>query len=179
MAKTLKAPVVTRREAMGAGAAYFAVLSQNANAMTDTEQTNVKRAGYSKDSEAAGMLEIPGIHEGKGTGRIKVFGFEGAPAPANFIIYDLPPGASEGVHVHYLDNRNNEGSFDEYYYIVSGSGQMEIDGQIVAVSEGDHVHTPLDVAHGIENTHATENLKVFLTFIKRGSEPRPMRSGSA
>jgi hypothetical protein len=39
------------------------------------------------------------------------------------------------------------------------------------VAKGEHVHTPLDVAHGIENTHPTENLRVFLTFIKRGNEP--------
>jgi mannose-6-phosphate isomerase-like protein (cupin superfamily) len=47
---------------------------------------------------------------------------------------------------------------------------MEIDGKIVAVAKGDHVHTPLEVAHGVENTHPTENLRVFLTFIKRGNE---------
>jgi quercetin dioxygenase-like cupin family protein len=70
-------------------------------------------------------------------------------------------------------DRNKQGSFDEYYYIISGQGQMEIDGQVVAVAKGDHVHTPLEVAHGVEDTHPTENLRVFLTFIKRGSEPSP------
>lgn len=121
------------------------------------------------------MREYPGIHAGKGMGKVKFFPFGGAPAPANFIIYELPPGSSEGVHVHFLDNRNAEGSFDEYYYIVSGKGQMEIDGEIVEVVQGDHVHTPLGVAHGIENTHPTENLRVFLTFIKRGNEASPKR----
>ena len=124
------------------------------------------------------MVEITGIHNGKGKGRARLFRFEGASAPAYFLIYDLPPGASEGVHVHFLDDRNKEGSFDEYYYVISGQGQMEIDGEIVAVAKGDHVHTPLEVAHGVENTHPTENLRVFLTFIKRGNEPAQM-GGSA
>ena len=62
--------------------------------------------------------------------KAKWFRFDGAAAPANFMIYDLPPGTSEGVHTHFLDDRNKEGSFDEYYYIISGTGQMEIDGEI-------------------------------------------------
>ena len=115
------------------------------------------------------MVEITGIHHGKGKGKARLFRFDDAPAPANFLIYELPPGASEGVHVHYLDDRNQLGSFDEYYYIISGQGQMEIDGEVVPVQKGDHVHTPLEVAHGVENTHPTENLRVFLTFIQRGT----------
>jgi quercetin dioxygenase-like cupin family protein len=46
---------------------------------------------------------------------------------------------------------------------------MRIDGKDVPVAAGDHVHTPLDVAHGIGNTHREEHLKVFLTFITRTS----------
>ncbi len=44
---------------------------------------------------------------------------------------------------------------------------MEIDGEIVPVMSGDHVHTPLGVAHGIRNTQTDQNLRVFLTFITR------------
>ena len=169
---------ISRRSAFAAAGACFAMLSQKALAAADTKTTTPNpKSTFTKDSEANGMIEVAGIHEGKGKGKIKFFRFDGAPAPAHFIIYDLPPGASEGVHVHFLDNRNNEGSFDEYYYIVSGQGQMEIDGQVVPVAKGDHVHTPLEVAHGVENTHPTENLRVFLTFIRRGNEPSRMMSG--
>ena len=160
MSESLK---IGRRTVVTAAGACFAMLSQKALAAEQTPKTS-----YAKDSEANGMVEITGIHAGKGKGKIKFFRFDGTPAPAHFIIYDLPPGASEGVHVHFLDDRNKEGSFDEYYYIVSGRGQMEIDDEIVAVAQGDHIHTPLEVAHGIENTHPTDNLRVFLTFIKRG-----------
>ncbi|MGC4252610.1 MAG: cupin domain-containing protein [Sphingobium sp.] len=168
------------RHAVVAGAGVcFALLSQKVMAATGRKAAMVARslgkATFAKDSEATGMLEYAGIHDGKGSAKVKFFAFGGAPNPAHFIIYDLPPGASEGVHVHFLDNRNEEGSFDEYYYIVSGQGQMEIDGVNVPVAAGDHVHTPLEVAHGIENTHATDNLRVFLTFIRRGTEKPAMR----
>jgi oxalate decarboxylase/phosphoglucose isomerase-like protein (cupin superfamily) len=173
-------PQISRRSAFAAAGLCFAMLSQKARAAMGTNSAGTAspaaapKTTFTKDSEAQGMVEIAGIHQGKGKGRIKLFRFDGAPAPAHFIIYDLPPGASEGVHVHFLDDRNKEGSFDEYYYIISGQGQMEIDGRIVPVAKGDHVHTPLEVAHGVENTHPTEDLRVFLTFIKRGDEPPMM-----
>jgi mannose-6-phosphate isomerase-like protein (cupin superfamily) len=168
---------LSRRSAFAAAGACFAMLNQRALAAARTQSAGAARpkATFTKDAEADGMIEITGIHQGKGKGKAKFFRFDGAPAPAHFMVYDLPPGASEGVHVHFLDNRNQEGSFDEYYYIISGQGQMEIDGRNVAVAKGDHVHTPLEVAHGVENTHPTENLRVFLTFIRRGNELPPMR----
>jgi oxalate decarboxylase/phosphoglucose isomerase-like protein (cupin superfamily) len=171
---------ISRRDAFAAAGVCFAMLSQKALSATAALPSGATpKATFTKDSEANGMVEVTGIHEGKGKGKIKFFRFDGAPAPAHFIIYDLPPGASEGVHVHFLDNRNEEGSFDEYYYFISGQGQMEIDGEAVAVAKGDHIHTPLEVAHGVENTHPTENLRVFLTFIRRGTETPRMRSSAA
>jgi mannose-6-phosphate isomerase-like protein (cupin superfamily) len=128
--------------------------------------TWIRKAAFVKESERQGMRSFEKIHDGNGNIGMKLFRFDGAPAPANFLIYDMPPGSSEGVHVHRL-NDDRLGSFDEYYYIISGSGQMEIDGQIVEVAPGDHVFTPLDVHHGIQNTSRTDNLKVFLTYIKR------------
>lgn len=165
---------LNRRAALAAAGTCFAMLSQKAFATTDGVRP---KPAYAKDSEAQGMVEVKGIHAGKGKGGVKMFPFAGAPKPAHFLIYDLSPGGSEGTHVHFLDNRNGEGAFDEYYYIVSGQGQMEIDGQIVPVEAGDHVHTPLEVAHGIENTHPTENLRVFLTFIQRGDPQAAMGTG--
>lgn len=158
---------LSRRDALAAAGTCFAMLSQKAPAATE-HAARRSRPTFAKDSEAQGMIEVRGIHAGKGKGGVKMFPFAGAPKPAHFLIYDLSPGGSEGTHVHFLDNRNGEGAFDEYYYIISGRGQMEIDGQIVPVAAGDHVHTPLEVPHGIENTHPTEHLRVFLTFIKRG-----------
>lgn len=163
---------LSRRDALCGAGACFAMLSQRVLAMETTAPAG--KATHTKDCEIDGQHEVTGIHEGKGKGWIKWFRFANEPWPAHFMIYDLEPGASEGVHVHYLDDRNNEGAFDEYYYIISGSGQMEIDGKIVLVKAGDHIHTPLEVAHGVENTHSTERMRVFLTFIARAGKPYPL-----
>jgi quercetin dioxygenase-like cupin family protein len=160
---------ISRRDTLLFGASACAtVLAGSAKGLPAASDAGLPgESTYTKDSELGAMRPYEAIHGGKGTVRIKRFPFNGNASPANFIIYDIPPGASEGVHTHHLDDRNKEGPFDEYYYIVSGRGHMEIDGQRVPVSAGDHIHTPLDVAHGIENTDAKENLKVFLTFIRR------------
>lgn len=120
---------------------------------------------YYFDHDRADLRWIS-IHEGKGLSGFKYYRFDGAALPASFVTYDLPPGASEGVHTHLLDDPV-EGSFDEFYYIVSGSGQMEIGDEIVPVTAGDHVFTPIGTPHGIENTAKNQNLKVFLTFVFR------------
>ncbi|WP_313801829.1 cupin domain-containing protein [Sphingobium sp.] len=157
---------LSRRQIMAGGAAAcFAMRSlEEADASTSMMASP---ATYAVESEATGRSVVKEMHGGKASVEIRRYPFGNAPEPARFITYTLPPGASEGVHVHFLDDHNGEGAFDEYYFIISGSGQMEIDGQIVPVREGDHIHTPLTVAHGIENTHPTQLLKVFLTFINR------------
>jgi mannose-6-phosphate isomerase-like protein (cupin superfamily) len=156
--------LITRRDTLLLGATVCsAAIAKPTSAATSGSANQT----FAKDTEVGSMRRFEAIHAGKGSVNIKRFGFDGLSARANFIIYDIPPGASEGVHVHHLDNRNNEGPFDEYYYIVSGQGQMRIGDVIVPVAAGDNVHTPLDVPHGIENTHAEEHLKVRLTFITR------------
>ncbi len=165
-----------RREALAAAGGCLALLYQRSLAAA-TQVGAGAAAGtgkrYAKDALSSGLVEVAALHQGRGRVAIKLFRFDGATWPAHFMVYELPPGASEGVHAHYLDNRNQQGSFDEYYYILGGQGRMVIDGEPVEVVAGDHVHTPLEVAHGIENTHASEPLRVFLTFIQRGSEPAP------
>jgi mannose-6-phosphate isomerase-like protein (cupin superfamily) len=108
-----------------------------------------------------------GVYEGKGAIHVKFFfRKEGAPEPARILIYTIPPGASEGVHIHQPGD-TKVGSFDEFYYIISGSGEMEIEGETVPVTAGDHVFIPNGVAHGIENTSATADLKVYLLAVMR------------
>lgn len=164
-----------RRQMMAVAAASclvpFGALAARTGPVAPPINPDKAKPTFSKDSLHSGMKDYIAIHGGKGKGGVKFFPFDGEPAPTNFLIYDLEPGASEGVHVHYLDNSNAEGAFDEYYFIISGEGQMEIDGEIVRVVEGDHIHTPLAVSHGIENTHPQKHLRVFLTYIDRAHKP--------
>jgi len=121
--------------------------------------------GFSKQSDRDGMRHGP-LYGGKGEVGMRHFPFDGAPFPAHFVVYDIPPQAGEGVHVHGPQDPAT-GFYDEYYYIVSGHGRMEIDGQVVEVGEGDFIHAPLGVRHGIENLSPAGHLKVFLTYIRR------------
>jgi mannose-6-phosphate isomerase-like protein (cupin superfamily) len=134
-------------------------------ASADAPSAATPSQDYSLESSETDALSYPGVHHGKGTIRLRRFGFDNAPKPAGLVIFDIPPGASEGVHVHGIGLET--GPYDEYYYIVSGSGQMEIEGKIVPVKAGDYVHAPMGVHHGIENTHPAANLRVHITYITR------------
>jgi oxalate decarboxylase/phosphoglucose isomerase-like protein (cupin superfamily) len=121
---------------------------------------------YAKISEAEVAETGARVYGGDGTISRRYFRFDGAPAPANFVIYDMPPGSSEGAHIHTLGD-TIQGAFDEYYYVISGAGEMEIEDEIIPIRTGDHVHTPLGVRHGVRNTLTDETLRIFLTFISR------------
>ena len=153
----------TRRKILtqaGAAMVGTAMAFRNAHGM------NPAGSGYLIDNDLNEPIPYPNVHEGKGEIAVKFFRFEGGAEPALQLTYDIPPGASEGVHTHNLGDEEM-GSFDEFYYIVSGTGQMEIDGEIVPVKPGDNVFTPNGVAHGIENTASEGNLKVFLIALRR------------
>jgi mannose-6-phosphate isomerase-like protein (cupin superfamily) len=114
------------------------------------------------------------MHGGKGTIDVRfLFEQERAPQPALFLQYDIPPGASEGVHTHQVGHPN--GPWDEFYYIVAGSGRMSVGPRQIQVRAGDAVHTPLGTPHGIENTSASEQLRVFLVAIASGSDASVLR----
>jgi quercetin dioxygenase-like cupin family protein len=154
--------LLSRRQAIGLGAITIGAFASPAILAQASTLT------FSKESEGDLARPYPNVHGGNGTIILRHFRFDAKPAPANFVIYDIPPGASEGVHPHHLGD-TVLGPFDEYYYIIEGQGEMPIDGKLISVRAGDHVHTPLGVSHGITNTKAKENLKVFLTFITRES----------
>jgi mannose-6-phosphate isomerase-like protein (cupin superfamily) len=137
-----------------------------------TEVHGLDRAGkhqytFRYDREDAGVIHYKGVHNGNGAIDIKFFFQEDRAAnPALLIMYDIPPGASEGVHTHNFGDKK-AGSFDEFYYILSGSGQMQIAGESVWVRAGDHLFTPNGVPHGIENIGQKENLRVYLVAVVR------------
>jgi uncharacterized RmlC-like cupin family protein len=122
---------------------------------------------FLKDSDQANVLRRDRVYDGKGSINVKYFfREEGFPNPARILIYTIPPAASEGIHVHAPGDAKF-GSFDEFYYVISGSGEMEIEGEKVPVAAGDHIFAPNGVAHGIENTSAEGDLKVYLLAVMR------------
>lgn len=119
---------------------------------------------FRKISGADDIRGVRAMHQGEGVIGIHRFAFfEGRQTPY-FLMFDMPPGSSEGVHVHGAEDAS-EGWLDEYYFIVSGAGLMRIDGEVVTVAQGDVIYTPAGVSHGIENTAKNDTLKVMLTVI--------------
>lgn len=160
---------ISRRETLGLGAALGASLAAAGEAgaadMAGAPPQTVDGAGFSLESDLERAVLVNKLHGGEGQVKVRRFAFAGAALPANFVSFDIPPAASEGVHVHGIGLQT--GPYDEYYYVIAGQGRMEVDGQMVEVKAGDHIHAPMGVHHGIANTHDTQNLKVLITFITR------------
>lgn len=150
----------SRRTFLGVGAG--GLLASNATALPRSAPRITVEAGHQD------IRPYEKIHHGLGSIGVRLFGFGGAPAPANFLVYEIPPGASEGVHVHTLADPAL-GPYDEYYYVISGQGAMLLDGRTMPIGAGDHVHTPLGLPHGVANTHDRDMLRIFLTYIDRSS----------
>jgi quercetin dioxygenase-like cupin family protein len=127
---------------------------------------SISSQGFRVESGAARGAQRQ-LHGGQGLIEVKYFFEPERPSrPVLLIQYDVPPGASEGVHTHAPGS--TEGAWDEYYYIVSGAGEMTIDGRALAVKAGDHIHAPLGTPHGIANRSGPDPLRVLLTAIDRG-----------
>ena len=53
-------------------------------------------SGFSKQSDRDGIRHER-LYGGKGEVGTRHFSFGGAPFPAHFVVYDIPPGAGEGT----------------------------------------------------------------------------------
>jgi quercetin dioxygenase-like cupin family protein len=50
---------------------------------------------------------------------------------------------------------------EEFAYVVSGSGELRLDGETVLFQEGDGLHIPAGVWHAVANTGDSEVVMVF------------------
>lgn len=159
------ASALSRRSVILGAASTSAVAFAKAHGMDAHAALDTSLDAYRADHDLNDVVQRE-VHEGKGKIGMKFFRFDGATQPAVLLIYTIPPGASEGVHVHRPGD-HKLGSFDEFYYILEGQGEMEIAGSKVPVKPGDHIFTPNGVAHGIENTASEGDLKVYLVAMRR------------
>ena len=77
--------------------------------------------------------------------------------------WELPPGGSEGMHVHAEPGR----PLEEMYLVVAGSGHMTVDGETFPVAAGDAVLAKVGVQHDVRNT-GKEPLRLVVVW----GEPR-------
>ncbi|HDR7992369.1 TPA: cupin domain-containing protein [Bacillus cereus] len=74
--------------------------------------------------------------------------------PIDFIDYiEVPPKARIGLHKHQLN--------EEIYFIISGNGEMNMNGEIKRVKPGDIIVNSVYDTHGLTND-SNENINIFI-----------------
>lgn len=119
------------------------------------KRTDMSHAPLKNCHEGTGILDWTEVTQGSDS-----------PSGALRFIHDdiLPPGVSIGVHPHTGD--------EEYYYIVSGSGVMTLDGAEYAVEAGDISAVYPGGSHGLEN-RSNADLRVIVISVRRGDMNQP------
>ena len=100
-----------------------------------------------KQNENADAINAPAPHEGDGMITRRRFFRDSTKLPVRIEIWELPPGSSEGSHVHEGNN-----TLEEFYYFISGEGVMWMDDEELPVRPGDAVMAPPGVDHGFRST---------------------------
>lgn len=110
--------------------------------------------GYILEHESDIARQRTGMHGGLGMTTGYAF-FEKTPGlKLNFKKRILPPGASIGYHLQ---------SIDEIYYVLSGTGTMQMNGETFPVKQGDAVLTRPGNSHGLLQT-GKEDLVIFINY---------------
>lgn len=106
-------------------------------------------------------IEQPGPHEGLGTTTAYPF-FEHAKGfDLIFRKRALHPGATIGAHVN---------DKDEIYYVLSGKGELTLQGKTRQVGPGDAVLTRKGDSHALKQSGA-EDLVIFIVYRKQAATP--------
>jgi len=112
------------------------------------------RGGYILERDADVAVEEPGTH--KGGGRTIGYSFF-RKAPNLRLVFRkraLKPGSAIGYH---------EQKEDEIYYVLSGRGEMTVDGKAFEVGPGDAILTRPGSSHGLKQTGA-EDLVIMINY---------------
>ena len=100
----------------------------------------------------------PNCHGGEGTIKIAKIIEEFATLMQFFHYTTLPPGTSIGSHKHKND--------EEFYVVLNGEGEMEVDGTKQAVTAGAVIMNEPFGTHGLRNTSETEDLNILVFEVK-------------
>ena len=134
---------------------------------TRSAKKSSRTAKYGKVNERDCTVRQAHVYQGKKTLEIGCFfRRQRGSEPVLLLTYKIPPGGSEGMHTHRRGDKQ-VGSYDEFYYIISGAGRMHIGGEDLRIEAGDYIHVPNGVAHDVRNTSRSRALKLHLVAIER------------
>ncbi len=84
------------------------------------------------------------------------------------------PAEDEPLLFHYMRIHDSRKHYHrktiEYYYVTEGIGEMELDGEIVAISKGDMIVVPTGVWHTSRPT-TDDELHILICALPQGVEP--------
>ena len=95
-----------------------------------------------------------------GIGEIKIADlFDSFSTSMQFFHYTvLPAGTSIGLHKHEND--------EEFYVILEGTGEMELDGTLHIVKAGDIIKNRPFGSHSLKNTSDSNELRILVFEVK-------------
>lgn len=106
-------------------------------------------------------IEQPGPHDGLGTTTAYPFFEQAKGFDLIFRKRALHPGATIGAHVN---------DKDEIYYVLSGKGELTLQGKTRQVGPGDAVLTRKGDSHALKQSGA-DDLVIFIVYRKQATTP--------
>lgn len=106
-------------------------------------------------------IEQPGPHEGLGTTTAYPFFEQAENFDLIFRKRALHPGATIGAHVN---------DKDEIYYVLSGKGELTLQGKTRQVGPGDAILTRNGDSHALKQS-GVEDLVIFIVYRKQPVKP--------
>ncbi len=102
------------------------------------------------------------LHGGEGSSRIQWYFHDRSRLPVALQMWELPPGGSEGIHAHPVED-----PLEEQYLVVSGQARMRLGNRAVDLGPGDAVLAPVGCEHDLRNTGDTV-LRVVVVWGRPG-----------
>ena len=146
-----------------------ALVSVSAQAPPDTRGIRMNpektAGGYVLERDADVAREEPGTH--KGGGRTIGYSFFRDTPKLGMVFRKraLKPGSAIGYH---------EQQDDEIYYVISGRGEMTIDGKAFEVGPGTAVLTRPGSSHGLKQI-GSDDLVILINYLQ---QPKPAPAGA-
>lgn len=112
-------------------------------------------------NESALAVEQPGPHEGEGRTTAYPFFDDAEGFRVVFRKRALHKGATIGLHTN---------DKDEVYYVLSGRGELTLEGRVSEVGPGDAILTRDGDSHGLRQL-GDEDLVILVVFPKRPADP--------
>jgi len=115
-----------------------------------------QQSGYILEHEKDIAVEEPGSHNGGGNTTAYKFFKAATTSKLQFTKRIMHPGSGIGYHLQ---------KEEEIYYIVSGTGEMSMNGETFPVQAGDGILTLPGSSHGLKQT-GKEDLVVIINYGK-------------